>query len=53
VGGRRCTLAFFLILPGFGCAFGPLDPEPGRGDLFDPKYQPQPLELPDSLATAH
>jgi hypothetical protein len=50
---KRCTLAFFLILPGFGCALGPLDPEPGRGDLFDPKYQPQPLELPDSLATAH
>jgi hypothetical protein len=49
--GKRCTLAFFLILPGFGCAFGPLDPEPGRSDLFDPKYQPRPLELPDSLAT--
>jgi hypothetical protein len=51
--GKRCTLAFFLILPGFGCALGPLDPDPGRGDLFDPKYQPHPLELPDSLATAH
>ena len=51
--GKRCTLAFFLILPGFGCALGPLDPEPGRGDLFDPRYQPQPLELPDSLATVH
>jgi hypothetical protein len=51
--GKRCTLAFFLILPGFGCAVGPLDPEPGRGDLFDPKYQPQPLELPDSLSTEH
>jgi hypothetical protein len=50
---RHCTLAFFLILPGFGCALGPLDPEPGRGDLFDPKYQPQPLELPDSLSTVH
>jgi hypothetical protein len=51
--GKRCTLAFFLILPGFGCALGPLDPEPGRGDLFDPKYKLQPLELPDSLATMH
>jgi hypothetical protein len=51
--GKRCTLAFFLIVPGFGCAIGPLDPEPGRGDLFDPKFQPQPLELPDSLATTH
>jgi hypothetical protein len=50
---KHCTLAFFLILPGFGCGLGPLDPEPGRGDLFDPKYQPQPLELPDSLSTAH
>ena len=53
VRGKRCTLAFFLILPGFGCALGPLDPEPGRGDLFDPKYQPQPLELPRPLSTAH
>jgi len=53
VGGKRCTLAFFLILPGFGCSFGPLDPEPGRGDLFDRKYQPQPLELPSSLSTVH
>ena len=51
--GQRCTLAFFFILPGFGCAVGTLDPEPGRGDLFDPKYRPQPLELPDSLATVH
>ena len=50
---KRCTLAFFLILPGFGCAVGHLDPEPGRGDLFDPKYKPQPLELPDSLSTLH
>lgn len=53
VRGKRCELAFFLILPGFGCALGPLDPEPGRGDLFDPKYQPQPLELPKSLSNAH
>ncbi len=53
VSGKRCTLAFFLILPGFGCAIGPLDPEPGRGDLFDPKYRPQPLELPEPLTTTH
>ncbi len=46
---KRCVIVFFLIVPGFACAPGPIDPEPGRGDLFDPKYRSQPLELPASL----
>ena len=43
---RRCQVSVFLILPGFGCALGHLDPEPGRADLFDPKYRSVPIELP-------
>jgi len=43
---RRCQFSVFLILPGFGCALGHLDPEPGRSDLFDPKYVSAPIELP-------
>ena len=46
---RRCQLSFFLVIPGFGCALGHLDPEPGRVDLFDPKYRSPPLELPSTL----
>jgi hypothetical protein len=44
--GQRCVVAVFVILPGFGCALGHLDPEPGQSDLFDAKYRPAPLELP-------
>ena len=50
--GKRCVLAIWLILPGFACAAGPLDPEPGEGDLFDRKYAPRELELPKSLQAA-
>lgn len=44
--GRRCEFVLVLILPGFGCALGHLDPNPGRSDLFDPKFRPAPLQLP-------
>lgn len=47
---KRCIIGIFIILPGFGCDVGHLDPEPGRGDLFDPKYRSQPLEVPRSLS---
>jgi hypothetical protein len=50
--GKRCVLAIWLILPGFACAAGPVDPEPGEGDLFDRKYAPWALELPRSLQEA-
>jgi hypothetical protein len=50
--GKRCVLALWLILPGFACATGPVDPEPGEGDLFDRKYAPWELELPKSLHDA-
>ncbi len=46
-------IGLVFILPVFGCAVGHLDAEPGEGDLFDPKYQPQPLELPDSRSSLH
>lgn len=49
--GRRCVVAVFVILPGFGCALGHLDPEPGHSDLFDPKYRSAPLELPASVSS--
>jgi len=46
---KHCTVAFLLFVPfGFGCAPGSI-PEPGQGDLFDPKYAPPPLELPKPL----
>jgi hypothetical protein len=48
--GKRCMIGLFIILPVFGCDAGHLDPEPGRGDLFDPKYKPQPLEVARSLS---
>jgi hypothetical protein len=48
--GKRCMIGLFLIFPIFGCGVGHLDPEPGRGDLFDPKYAPQPLEPLRSLS---
>jgi len=48
--GQRCFVGLFIILPIFGCDVGHLDPEPGRGDLFDPKYKSQPLEVPRSLS---
>ena len=44
---QRCQLIVFLFVAGFGCALGHLDPEPGRADLFDPKYRTAPLELMD------
>ena len=44
---QRCQLIVFLFVAGFGCALGHLDPEPGRADLFDPKYRTAPLELLD------
>jgi hypothetical protein len=44
--GRRCQVVF-LVVAAVGCVVGPLDPEPGRNDLFDPIYRPQPLELPE------
>jgi hypothetical protein len=44
--GRRCQIVF-LVVAQFGCVVGHLDPEPGRSDLFDPKYRPRPLELPE------
>jgi hypothetical protein len=42
----RCQVVLFLVVPGFGCAVGRLNPEPGRSDLFDPKYRSRLLELP-------
>jgi hypothetical protein len=42
---KRCQVVLFLIVPGFGCALGHLNPEPGRSDLFDPKFLSPPLEL--------
>ncbi len=48
--GKRCMIGLFIILPIFGCDVGHLDPEPGRGDLFDPKYKSQPIEVPRSLS---
>jgi len=50
--GKHCVLAIWLILPGFACAAGPEDPEPGDGGLFDRKYAPWELELPRSLRDA-
>ena len=46
---ERCQLSIFLVVAGFGCALGHLDPEPGRADLFDPKYRSTPIELPATL----
>jgi hypothetical protein len=37
-----------LIIPGFGCALGRIDPEPGRSDLFDERYTAPPIEIPDN-----
>jgi len=47
--GRRCVLAFFLIIPAFGCVLGHIDPDPGRGDLFAAKFAPRPLEIPEPV----
>jgi len=47
--GRRCQLSVFLLVPGFGCVVGYLDPEPGRGDLFDSRYRSSPIELPVAM----
>jgi hypothetical protein len=49
---RRCQVSVFLILPGFGCALGRLDPEPGRADLFDPRYRSAPIERPSANSDA-
>lgn len=43
--GKHCELAFFILLPGFGCVLGHLEPTT-RGDLFDPILLPSPLQLP-------
>jgi hypothetical protein len=45
--GRRCQVVYFAVVAALGCTVGHLDPEPGRSDLFDPKYGPRPLELPE------
>lgn len=42
---RHCQIVVFVVVPGFGCALGKLNPEPGRSDLFDPKYRSRPVEL--------
>jgi hypothetical protein len=47
--GKRCRLSYFLFVVGFGCVLGPINPEPGRGDLFDPKFRSAPIELPVPL----
>jgi hypothetical protein len=47
--GKRCRLSYFLFVAGFGCVLGPINPEPGRGDLFDPKFRSAPVELPVPL----
>lgn len=44
--GRRCRIVFLLIEPFFACVLDHLNPDPGRGDLFDRKYLPAPLVLP-------
>jgi hypothetical protein len=44
--GRHCEFVLVLILPVIGCVLGHVDPDPGRGDLFDPKFRPAPLQLP-------
>ena len=46
---KRCVFGVFVILPGFSCNPGRIDPEPGQGDLFDPKYAVPSLELPKPL----
>jgi hypothetical protein len=46
---ERCQLSIFLVVAGFGCALGHIDPAPGRADLFDPKYHSTPLELPAAI----
>lgn len=47
---KRCVVALLLFVPaGFSCNPGRVDEEPGQGDLFDPKYRAQPLELPKPL----
>jgi hypothetical protein len=46
---KRCVFGVFVILPGFSCNPGRVDPEPGQGDLFDPKYAVPSLELPKPL----
>ncbi|MFT3907209.1 MAG: hypothetical protein QM718_12940 [Steroidobacteraceae bacterium] len=45
---RRCVIGLIIVLPAFGCLLGHIDPEPGRSDLFDGKYQAPPLQLPRS-----
>lgn len=44
--GRRCRILLLGIDPFFACFLGHLNPDPGRGDLFDRKYLPAPLVLP-------
>lgn len=47
--GKHCRLSYFLFVVGFGCILGPINPEPGRGDLFDPKFRSAPIEVPAPL----
>ncbi len=45
--GKHCGFGLFIILPVFGCVLDHMDPDPGRGDLFDAKFAARPLRLPD------
>ena len=47
---KHCVFAIFVVLPGFACAPGRVNPEPGRGDLLDPRHQTSEVEIPESLA---
>ncbi len=49
---RHCVFALWLILPGFACVPGPVNPEPGEGDLFDHRFAPWEWQLPRSLHDA-
>src|ERR1700688_117234 len=49
---KHCVFALWLILPGFACVPGPVNPEPGEGDLFDHRYAPWEWQLPRSLHDA-
>jgi hypothetical protein len=49
---RHCVFALWLILPGFACVPGPVNPEPGEGDLFEHRFAPWEWQLPKSLHDA-
>lgn len=50
--GRRCVVYLWLTA-GWGCAVGRLDPDPGRKDLFDPRYLVPQVETPTPLLPAN